>query len=66
MTGRPDSFFNEGIDSTEFSVRYSSFGQAVDSVRGLGSGCFMAKVDIKHAFKLCPVEPRAWCLLGYM
>jgi len=25
----------------------------------------MAKVDIKHAFRLCPVHPADWPLLGY-
>ena len=24
----------------------------------------MAKMDIKHAFRLCPVRPEDWCLLG--
>ena len=25
----------------------------------------MGKLDIKHAFRLCPVHPADWCLLGY-
>ena len=25
----------------------------------------MAKMDIRHAFRLCPVRPDQWCLLGY-
>eukprot|EP00111_Clytia_hemisphaerica_P014519 TCONS_00042745-protein len=31
----------------------------------MGRGCFMAKVDIKHAFRLCPVHPDDWPMLGY-
>lgn len=34
-------------------------------VKDLGRGCFMAKIDIKHAFRLCPVHPDDWPLLGY-
>ena len=26
----------------------------------------MAKLDIQHAFRLCPVHPADWPLLGYM
>ena len=42
---------NEGIPPEMFSVRYSSFDSAASLVRDMGKGCFMAKVDIKHAFR---------------
>ena len=56
---------NEGISKEEFSVRYSSFDDAVSLVHGLGPHAFMAKLDIKHAFRLCPVHPSQWSLLGF-
>ena len=56
---------NEGISREEFSVRYSSFDEAVLLVHGLGPNAFMAKLDIKHAFRLCPVHPSQWGLLGF-
>ena len=56
---------NEGILKDTFSVRYSSFDDAVELVRLLGPSTFMAKLDIRHAFRLCPVRPDQWCLLGY-
>ena len=56
---------NEGISREEFSVKYTSFDDAVALVRSLGQGAFMAKLDIKHAFRLCPVRPDQWGLLGY-
>ena len=59
------SSINEGIPKELFSVRYSSFDDAVDLVRLLGKSTFMAKLDIRHAFRLCPVRPDQWCLLGY-
>ena len=46
-------------------MKYSSFDDAVSLVRDIGQGCFMAKIDIKHAFRLCPVHPDDWPLLGY-
>ena len=56
---------NEGISAELFSVHYSSFDDAVDMVKALGPSAFMAKLDIRHAFRLCPVRPEQWNLLGY-
>ena len=58
------SAINEGIPVELFSVKYSSFDDAVEFVRSLGQ-CYMAKLDIKHAFRLCPVQQEQWPLLGY-
>ena len=55
---------NDGIDRLEYSVRYQSFDEAVDLVRSLGVGSAMAKVDIKHAFRLCPVRPGIFSCWG--
>ena len=57
---------NDGIDRLEYSVWYQSFDDAVDLVCSLGVGTAMAKVDIKHAFRLCPcpVCPQDFLLLG--
>ena len=59
------SSVNDGIPHEFFTVKYSSFDDAVSIVRDMGKGCFMAKIDIKHAFRLCPVNPLDWPLLGY-
>ena len=56
---------NEGISHDLFSVKYASFDEAVDLVRRVGPFCFLGKIDIKHAFRLCPVKPAQWPLLGY-
>ena len=34
-------------------------------MRSLGRSAFMAKPDIRHAFRPCPVRPAAWPLLCY-
>ena len=56
---------NEGIPPEIFSMTYSRFDDAVNMVRNLGPSCFMAKVDIKHAFRLVPVRPQDYPLLGF-
>lgn len=58
-----DNSVNDGIDPDEFSVHYSSFDDAVTLIRLLGPGCEMGKMDIRHAFRLCPVRPADWPLL---
>ena len=56
---------NEFIPKEPFSVKYSKFDDAVRMVRQKGRGCFMSKLDIKHAFRLMPVHPSQWHLLCY-
>ena len=58
-------WLDNGVPPEVFTVRYTSFDSAVDLVRDMGRGCFMAKIDIKHAFRLCPVHLNDWPLLGY-
>ena len=55
---------NDGINKEDYSVSYSSFDNAVDMVRSLGVGAYMAKIDIKYAFRLCPVRVADFPLLG--
>ena len=40
------------------------FAQAVDIVRRLGRGCFMAKVDVRAAYRTIAIRPADWPLLG--
>ena len=56
---------NEGILEEYCSVKYSSFDAAVDMVKSVGQSAYMAKLDIKHAFRLCPVRKADWQLLCY-
>ena len=34
---------------------FAKFDDAVELLRSLGPGTLMGKIDIKHAFKICPV-----------
>ena len=59
------SSVNDGIAPEDFACRYSKFDDAVDLVRHLGAGSFLGKLDIQHAFRLCPVRRDQWPLLCY-
>lgn len=59
------SSVNDFISKDDYHCKYSSFDDAVAYVVACGRGCFMGKVDIKHAFRLCPVNEEDWKLLGY-
>ena len=56
---------NDYIDPSITAVSYTSFDDAVTLVSGLGPGALMAKSDIKSAFRLLPVHPDDFNLLGF-
>lgn len=60
-----DNAINEGIPQDLYSVVYSHFDDAVDVVRVLGPSAYMGKIDIRHAFRLCPVRFEDFQLLGF-
>ena len=45
-------------------VKYASVGDASESIKRLGRGCFMAKTDVKSAFRIIPMQPADYSLLG--
>ena len=56
---------NDFISKEEFPTEYIHFDVATSLVRKMGRGCFLSKIDIKHAFRLLPVRPEDWPLLVY-
>ena len=60
------SSVNENIMDEYCSVKYTSFDEAVRMVKKQGVGAYMTKVDIRHAFRLCPVRVSDWPLLCYV
>lgn len=48
----------------DMACSYQTFDDAVAMVLRLGRGCYLAKIDIKAAFRCIPVHPDDWCLLG--
>ena len=61
----PTLSVNDGIPIEEFSLKFISVDDASDAIMALGRGCHLAKVDIQSAFRICPVRPADWHLLGF-
>ena len=53
---------NDGIDPDDYHLRYKKIDYAIAMIRELGPGCSTAKIDLKHAFRLCPVRRQDWDL----
>eukprot|EP00117_Sycon_ciliatum_P029789 scpid74607/ scgid1212/ len=61
----PDgSSVNDAIPRGQFSLHYDSVDTAIAAIMRLGKGSLLTKVDIRNAFRLCPVAPSDWHLLG--
>ena len=57
---------NDHIDGDQFSLQYVTMDQAIAALFEAGpDGALMAKADLKHAFRLVPVKPAQWWLLGF-
>ena len=55
---------NSGIPSEHSTVSYSTIGHAIKLIKRAGNGCFLAKTDIKNAFRIIPINPKDHHLLG--
>lgn len=61
----PGRSINDGIPHEICSVNYLKFDKAVEMVQRLGKGALIAKSDLKSAFRLLPVYPGDFDLLGF-
>ena len=55
---------NSSISKEDYSLQYTTTDNAIQAIQALGKGTFMAKTDIQSAFRLFPVHPEDWELLG--
>lgn len=55
---------NDYISKEDYSLQYTSIDDAVRILSSLGPSALMAKVDLKSAFRMIPVRPEDWELLG--
>ena len=61
----PSSFsVNDNIPADCSTVHYATINQGVKLVQRLGVGWFLAKTDIKSAFRIIPLHPHDYPLLG--
>ena len=59
-----NSSINQFIARDDFSFQYITIDNAISAIQGFGSDYFMANTDIESAFRLFPVHPDDWELLG--
>ena len=55
---------NDGINKDEFPVSYSKVDNANALILKRGKGALMGKVDIKNAYRIVPIHPDDYYLLG--
>ena len=55
---------NDGIPSNLCSLQYASIDEAVAIVSLLGRGTMLVKIDLKDAYRIVPVHPDDYHLLG--
>lgn len=62
---KADGSINSGITDDKAIVSYELFDYVARMIVKLGHGCLIAKADIKSAFRICPVSPEDYHLLGF-
>ena len=55
---------DDGISSENSSAHYATIQDAIHLIKLAGPGCFLAKTDIKNAFRIIPINPCDYRLLG--
>lgn len=56
---------NEGIPKHHATVSYARVDDAVHKLKRVGRGSFLAKTDIESAFRIIPIHPDDYELLGF-
>ena len=59
------SSVNDGIPKDFAMVQYQTVSQAIEAIVEFGPGSFLAKSDIKSAFRLIPLHPSQYHLFGF-
>ncbi len=56
---------NARIPQRDCQVSYQTLDHVINILQHAGRGALMAKCDIQHAFRLLPVSPQCYHLLGF-
>jgi hypothetical protein len=62
---QPDDSVNSHIFKDDFPLSVSSVDDAIKIISDTGTGCFMAKIDLKQAYRQIPVRKVDWHFLCY-
>ena len=60
----PGSSVNDYISKADHSLQYVTIDRVISHVKQLGQGCYLSKLDVEAAFRIAPVHPNDWHLLG--
>lgn len=55
---------NDGISPELYSLHYASIDDVIQLIQQLGKNTKLVKVDIKDAYRIIPVHPADYDLLG--
>ena len=58
------SSVNDGIPPEHTRVCYATTEDAIQQIKLVGSGAYLAKTDIKNAFRILPIRQEDYGLLG--
>lgn len=61
----PGNSVNDGISDSYTSVRYTDIQDAISHLKMIGSSAYMAKTDIESAFRIIPIHPSCYYLMGF-
>ena len=53
------------IPKEAYALQYVRVDDAIRILLSLGPGSYMAKTDLKSAFRLIPIDPGDWHLMGF-
>ncbi len=56
---------NHNITKANKTVHYPTVAEVIEVIRIFGKGCFLAKSDISEAFRLLPLHPDIYHLMGF-
>lgn len=59
------SSINDGISEEHKMVQYQNIDSAIKLIKQHGQGTLLAKTDIEAAFKLVPIHPDSYELMGF-
>ena len=57
---------NSGIFKDCSTVQYASVDDAIKMIPKLGRGCFLAKTDVRNAFRILPLRPIEYHMFGFV
>lgn len=66
-----DLSFPKGVSVNDFiprelcTVSYELIDECIDLIVSIGQGCLIAKADVAHAFRIIPIHPTSYHLLGF-